>query len=508
MPRTGIKDKDGISIEMFNLKSAFHPGDVIGGRVVLKSAYETPIHVSVELFGRSKTKYIKEESHGKHIYRGRAPLLRVGAVLEANGDSNDGQPSWLFSLPIPPHVLELPKNPRKTSPYKSGGVYYRTAGPGFRQDEDVEWEEDAIFWSNKDNLTRQAPPSICYFKDEVSSGKIESYVEYALVATATLSTISAKTELPDKWIATFPVLLRNPSTEQPIENLGLRSMGYRFWNKSSDLRKFEEGGQEKPSFGKRLSLKLKSSTPKYCFRVWVYCPRIVQLDHPEFLPLKVWMMPILDPEWTSVEKERAPSLSLTAAKVDLKCTLRLRFNESGGFVEKDLIYPLTGKTALAEAQVLQPIWAKEASQPIPKDRGPHANSPPGTKIPSDAVPPEGACDLGAYFHIGVHSEGATLQGQNSAREIWAHPLTPTFKTYNISVSYSLKIQLDLKCVGKEYTIQHEQPVTVLGTSEVQMRGREEELGEEGMRRNYDDLAVNGGEILSQINDILGQFLGY
>lgn len=508
MPRTGFRSDGGLEISISNIK-AFHPGDRIEGRVVLKAGFNPPNAVQLEFSGRAKTKFLLEVGKYKTICRGRAPLLREQLTLTelqyAAEDAEKGTASWSFSLPIPPNVLQLPKDPTRkptnTNPVESGGEYQ---GPNLLSKEDYDWPQHRSFLSNLDDLEMRTLPSVFYYRENLpgKDTKTEAYIEYTLSATAVNPGDKRGT-----WTATFPLLLRTPSAEQPIEDFGLSVFAYRFSMQSSQLAQQVSTQDGKKSFGKGLTKLFGSSAQKYAFRVYLQSPRVIQLNHPEHLAFKVWMMPILHPEFTTVAPAYAPPVTVTSVSVVLKAIYRLRapFTYTGMKFESNMQvcnctnnFALTPTITLAEPITLPPLWDTTAgpSPAKPATTGPHANQPPGFRNAVNITPPPGAgmADLGAVLGIAVQPNKATFNETatttaSGVRAKWPRNLSPSFSTYNVAVEYKLLTTLEISCAGKTFKLPHEGSVGVMAPSEVQMRAVEEALGTEGMKKNYDDFRL-------------------
>lgn len=583
MPRTGFKTEKGVSIKILNLKSSFQPGDHILGQVQIDDSLRVgsnggkgggaQVKVILELCGRSKTKVIYKEAHHR-ILRGRAPLVRVKKVLSPepienhqgrqdgttegnsnnsnNNDSNHSETSatrmaFPFEVQLPTHIIPMPNDEQR----KAGKVNSLLSGDGpgllgswpFAREDDLDWGRDPNYLSTEGKETAKVRlPSICYIDSKHEKGwdfkkaPAVGYIEYFLSATVSWGGGSAL----EKAMATHPLLVRTPPShsEYPIEHRNLPILGMRLSWKSQNLSTFmqEEDGeqeqqQQKQSLSRSLMKRLSrpfASSPMYTVRLYVQHPRMLQLDHPEHLPLNIWMMPILDERFTThPDKARCPPVRLVAAEITLKAHYGLRVQSLLNDPERevDMEYSLTNGLqrfggerggneeaagAAAGTIMLPPVWAAEADEEDPTKRGPHTNSPSGTFLNMDhLVPPgegEGKLDLGDVLGIrladdhGVSSLGGKVE--------WPMKMMVTGKTYNIAVKYTLGIRLQLDCVGKEYTMNLERPVTLLEVSAVQMRAKEDELGDEGMQRNWDDLRMAADfahDFLDNIDDAIGGF---
>ncbi|KAH8898797.1 hypothetical protein GQ53DRAFT_759043 [Thozetella sp. PMI_491] len=486
MPRTGANNEGGIEIKV-PLRS-FKPGDHIDGHVALKPDAPTPATVHLELFGRAKSKFSVARGRFKSIYRGRAPLLRLHLDLARDGAT------WPFSLTIPAHPVVLPKQPNH-------GPLNPVAGD-FTADDDCEWPPDPNFLSHLDDQSSMFLPSITYFKElnAATVSDAEAYIEYALVATATTND-----DEKFRWTATVPLLIRNASSELPIQNYEPTITAYRYMVQSSKLPSGAEPKTRKVSFGKKLMQALGSGSSKYSFRVYLELPGILQLDHPDPIPMRVWMMPVLDPEFTTVPRAAECPILLRSASVALKASYGLRVPD-GNHGTRDCwtnaSLNFTGIKLFNKPVPVAPSWAAEADNAEPEGRGPHANRPTGDRNVVTMAPPERALGLGALLRITLHKDHVLVGGRKSAPcQDWTNVIEPTFRTYNYHVSYNLAVNLELECAEKVMNIRHEQPVTVIATSEAQMRQLEETLGEEGMRENYDDLMnglITGAQIASSV----------
>jgi len=460
MPRTGLQSNGGLEISVFNLR-AFHPGDRIDGQVLLKAGYKAPSAVQLEFSGRLKTKFVAQIGNSRTICRGRAPLLRQQATFGQFYADAGGGISWPFTVTIPYTVTPLPRDPSRR----------------LDADDDVDWPQSHGFLSSSDDVEREPLPSVfCYYN--AADADTEGYVEYALACTA-----ADPDDGKNIWRATFPLLLRTPSTEQPIEDFGPHVLAYRFPVQSSQLAA-PAPTPERRSFGRRLSQVFKSPSQKYTFRLYLQSPGVIQLGHPRPLEFKIWTMPIIHPEFTNIDPAQAPPVAVTAVSVSLKSIYRIRA-PAGGLLNGSVpvsncshVFTLLPTTTLAVPLLLAPLLSGPPPPSGPAVSGPHANAPPGFRNAIGLAPPAAAADLGAVLDVAVHRPGPGSLA-----------ISPSMRTWSIAVEHTLLVTMEIACADKTFRVPHEAAVRVLAAPEVQMRAVEDGLGAEGMRKNYDDLAL-------------------
>ena len=172
-----------------------------------------------------------------------------------------------------------------------------------------QFDAESVFPGTRDAETKKKAdvskyllPSIMYsFYESYMSMTLEAYVEYMIVATHV------------KITATVLLYIRRPSTEQPITtyNLGAR-IAYQEVKTQKLLPEFADSPL---TMGQKLKKTLRpSKVPRYTFRVRVIFPTILQLEHPEPLPLKVYILPFSNPERTTIcpdgDMQDLPSIRL------------------------------------------------------------------------------------------------------------------------------------------------------------------------------------------------------
>ena len=346
-------------------------------------------------------------------------------------------------------------------------------------EDDHNWPQNQSFLSNLDDINREPLPSVFYYKN-AADASTEGCVEYALTCSAANPDNSK-----DIWTASFPLLLRTISPELPIENFNPRVFAYRFPVQSSQIVPPAEA-EARTSFGRRLSQALRSSSQKYTFRLYIQVPSIIQLGHPRPLDFKIWTMPILHPEFTNIDPRNAPPVDITGVSVKLKSIYRIRAaSKAGGLLYGAVqtsncshVFELP-VTPLAAQLSLAPLFDNGLLPPSPAPaNSPHANAPPGFRNAVGVAPPAGATDLGGALAVTVHQAAPGFRA-----------ISPSLRSYSIAVEHTLLVTMEIACADKTFRVPHEAAVRVLAAPEVQMRAVEDGLGAEGMRKNYDDLAL-------------------
>jgi hypothetical protein len=520
MPRSGILVSDDASIELVDFQSTYLPEDVILGHVVTKKAFAPGINadkslVKLRLFGRTKSKIVDKSGNVTSIYRGRAALFEeIQCIFRGAVTAGAKIP---FSVTVP-----------------------RTPQPGFEKRGDS-WDEDKdgrqthplpvtglqttrrYLSTTQEDVTKHKLPGVFYFRDKSAwTGSVyEAFVEYFLEAILTCPNVKDVK-------AVFPLLIRQQSTEKPLEDLQ-----HSFNMKSSfqivrSERLLPDARDRKMTFReKSRRIFTPSKTPSYSYTVKVVYPTVIQLEHPEPIPLKIYIVPLLK-QLTAINPDgdlrRLPPVDFMSMELKLISNIRLRcpgtLYEHSGDRETAHHIPFQGPTeaftftvpAVIRGNLKPPmqqsgdfdkISNKQHSAP-PLDGSPYLEEGALRPAVEDAASLEGPIEytrfqaheqgeyfLGAPFDLGAHldirlsQKGSSTLGHAEVpfeKRIW-----PSFATYNIVQAYRLAWSIKLSCAGEGHTVGGSADVTVLSPSEEQEARKKRELGQDGMKKNYDDL---------------------
>ena len=521
MPRTGPRSSAHLAIELDNPHPIYFPGDTLKGHVVCEEPpqqQQAPYSaVRLKLYGRAKTKYTVQSQYGKANYRGRAVFFEETQLLhkepmmreDRGGGAAAGAHAWFFSVTIP-----------------------KTSQPGFATRKDCdEFGAESPFLHTRDaekkkiDVTTHPLPSIMYYKSESGmSGKtVEAYIEYVLLAEA------------GDINAAYPLYVRQRSVPCPIQDFEMQTRTFQEVVKTPKL--LPEYADAELTFRQRSRMLFRpSKTPRYGFTVKVEYPTVIQLEHPEPIPLKIYLVPDLDEKTTDIcsngDLSSLPPVQLVNMELKLKGDISVRCPgmwEMG--TEKNHTFEINFREGLKAMDIpIGPMAELHEANSAPDIPSNGKNGAPLTT--TDSTPPaamntwqntEGTevaytsagwrplhptTPTGSPFALDLGAHAAILLG-SSASSTLSHPpvsfkrqLYPSFATYNIQIKYRLRWKLFLTCAGEEFNISGEAVVTVLPPSEEQEERKERELGSAGMKKNYDDLEAGVEQTVQFIGQIL------
>ena len=544
MPRTGYKTSRTLAIELDGDMSTHLPGDTLTGYVTIEEPPEqVPLYssfVCLKLFGRVKTKYKKKTNSGTSIVRGRAVLFEQSFVLSKSKVCQNGEHAWPFSITIP--KSSQPGFAARGDEYKpdSFGEYLHTRG------------ED----KKEVDVTKHSLPSVLYYFSESSmSGKtVEAYIEYVLAASYGENT------------AFHPIYVRKPSVQSPITDYKIKT--YTDWQPTvvKSLKLLPEHADKKLTFGQRSSRFFRpGKTPKYSYRVNVEYPQVIQLEHPDPIPLNIYVVPEFDPQKTTIcpnnDMSTLPPVQVVSVEIKLKGDFGIRC--PGTLWDTDTVkhhtfpfsFPMEIKSVtipVLQAAAKTPEVKRVASTPehpshppppvpeLPSMASSGATLPAPFSMPEDAslaseattAAPEATPDSNkALSHAASTPLGSTRITPQEPPPVRSTPLNlgahlkvllgcsaastcghravsfkrqvyPTFKTYNITLKHRLEWKIKMVCADEKSSISGDYPVVILAPSEEQESQKKRELGTQGMKKNYDDLEQAIGVATQVIGGIL------
>jgi hypothetical protein len=301
MPRTGFKKSPTLAIELDGDLSTHVPGDTLTGYVTIEQPpKQVPLYnsfVCLKLFGSVKTKYKKKTNNGTSIVRGRAVLFQQSFVLSKSKACQNGEHAWPFSLTIP----------------KSSQPGFAARGDEFKPDSFGDYLHTKGEDKKEVDVTKHSLPSVLYYFSESSmSGKtVEAYIEYVLAASYGENT------------AFHPIYVRQPSVPSPTKDYKMKT--YTDWQPTvvKSLKLLPEYADKKLTFGQRSSRFFRPGrTPKYSYRVNVEYPQVIQLEHPDPIPLNIYIVPELDPQKTTIcpdnDISTLPPVQVISVEIKLK----------------------------------------------------------------------------------------------------------------------------------------------------------------------------------------------
>lgn len=503
MPRTTLHNDPGISIELDSPQIyGVVPGDILTGFVVLQPLWNARrfSRVQLRLYGRTKTKISRSNGQTTSIYRGRRLLFEIQRILHSEKDGcSSGEHAW-------PFAVDIPKSPSKGEKY--GDVYKPKPG----------------FLSMKEEMGKHGLPTIYYYYVGMGMGftKAEAYVEYIFkVEVSSPSTSQTQT-------ATLPLALRAPSTEKPIMEFKIKSRSVPITIKA--LRLLPEHATEHPGARKQVkSFFRPSKVPQYAFTLKVDYPTVVQLDHPDPLPMRISIIPDLNPSKTTMDLTNGlPDVRVVGMSVCLRSTttvqapttfsstesdktheyhfdFKMPFHPSQYTIPVDKLSDLkagvkTGDPSVTEAARLEKILHFYPAYVL---------NPVASTSPLETTPVPAFLDLTPLLSLRLTRTHSSAQGLKSSR--FDHPLTATFSTYNIAVKYEIRWKIEIECAGQMDDISNSfgfawDECSVLDRSEEQVKAQGSEWVGKERGRDWDEVGnVVGvaGQGLQAIFGLLG-----
>ena len=391
MGLTKTENSPGLSFDLDNAKAHYSPGDIISGRVVLNTTDEVSIgKVIVSLWGRAKSRIIQQHGQAVTYHRGRTQLFKQEVVLYEGQYTHKADTfTWPFQLVVPEEAD--PDSILSGERWKPKENFRSTT------------EEDSL------DLTL---PASCYHSRHMFGRHAEGFVEYVLDVTLTEPDGLHHIRGPQSKQSTLPITFYPLSTPEPIQNYNA-SMDERLFTISTLKLLPEHAGTSLGFKDRARSLFQRDSIPKFSFRLAVRVPSIIQLTHPDPIPFFITATPELSSGKTTIDTSTSlPSVTLKAAKVELKTFLRIR---------------AAGTFADSKTYEISVLSNKTINQPLKMVRG--------MTTESDAT-----LNLGELCNLRLTNAklGSRLET----------PLTPSFTTYNVSRTYRLLWELEIECAEK------------------------------------------------------------
>ena len=359
------------------------------------------------------------------------------------------------------------------------------------------------------DIAKHGLPSIMYyFSESRMSGKtVEAYIEYVLTAESGGTKVCLQ------------LYIRQRSVQSPITNYKMRARSFLQVTKTPRLL---PGHANQPlTFGQKSKMVFRpSKTPKYAYTLKVEFPTVIQLEHPDPIPLKIYLVPNLDPQQTTIcldkDISRLPPVKVVSVEMKLKGDINIRcpgtFWDSG--TEKNHMFDFAFRRPIKPVvvPVIQPADLKhdvsvpghgpvEQSSPLLSSMAP---TPIANGLPAsqgvDVALLSGQLDLGDYLSILLGCSASSTLNQLAVS--FKRQVYPTFSTYSIFLKYTLKCKINISCADEAHTISGEAPVTILAPSEEQEEKKKRQLGTEWMKKNYDDLEQGFGMVKQFIGQIL------
>lgn len=419
--------------------SPFRPGDAIKGYVELnpKESHVEKMHVVLE--GRAKTKTLDKRGDSRSVCRARAPLLYAMHTLQmevAVLDSDGGRTvPFLISIPpVAPKLFNVPTN--KDGFFKP----YWTYDWG-KPKEHFQYEAGHVL-----PPTFRAGPCGMYTKSE-------GYVEYSITAIGSqlIPAREGGTKLESCLFDTVPFWMQSPCPVLTEEVKKACRINRRVTVQSMKLlpEMAARDGAKSTFKEKWKSVMGSSKPPEVSFCMSLVVPGHVHAG--ENMPLSVKMQRakrMLDGDVTE-RKSRPqvpfPGVEVEKLEINIKHCTRIRTCGSMKMHTDDWSH-----TAWTDIQVAGlggvelPVWDGDdvvmaTSSAVSLDE---------SKESCMASKRQQSDMLVQSFRL---SSGQALPSR----------IVPTFSTYNISRTYSVRVTLTLRCAGEIKYINYTGPISVL-----------------------------------------------
>lgn len=387
----------------------FDPGSPIIGTVSRRAPIvTTAAKVSIRLFGRAKVKIVQRHGNSHSTYRSQYRFFHTNAndveLLLYNGpmhiERSGGTPeTWQFAMNLPAVTGIDPRS--------------------FREDEPPFPPLDPMESTPVDAL-----PSTFFF------GNPESYVEYYLEARL-------QYQHKGRWehyAARLPIEVRATPLSSPIRDWKLQRRAHRESIHSYLLAPGMDGAG--------LSLKQKSkqlfhtsSVPKLEYRIELVTPSIIQLDHPDTIPLTLRFVP--DRNQTSEVLHDVPiPVTLTSIRISYRWEVYVQAPGSFGIMRTD------NGTERGDF-LLQRVF-NSLKEPVMMT------------VADDAE----ATDFGALFKLQLRDKGLYSNNRHLG-SIWGGVMRPDFATHNIKIVQVFKYYISYRILDKAEELKFEVPTRIV-----------------------------------------------
>lgn len=415
MGRTPKQVGPALAIKLIDQPHAYCPGDVILGTVLRKEhVVNVACRVTIRLLGRSKTKALRPGDNSRTYYRGQHSFFAPRQLQQTLYDGpihvppgNTSPASWPFSITIPEHADPT------------------TVSRGSRQ-------TNAYISLEPEDIVEHPLPATYHCSQAGWSTEFMGFVEYWLEATLRLDGVTHVAK------STFPVRLRALSTPTSVIDVGLKASAAK--RVITTLRLLPGMEDAELSLKQRAQQLLHSSkVPNYRFMAQIKAPSVIQLEHPTPIPFLIRILP-LAAESSEAIRDTPQMIALESVEIQIRSYWQV-------------ICPGTfsGSPHTANAYTDIDLGTKFSIQEL-KSSGP-------------IMVPKG--EDARFLNLGERLELAIGGGWifGLGRGVRSTTLSPSFKTYNIRNSHTLKWSVTFRIAGEDCTVTGDQPVRILGPSE-------------------------------------------
>jgi hypothetical protein len=443
--------QDGcISIQLLDAK-VHVPGDTIRGRITVDQRLPNAADsIQISLGGCVKTTICEikkfEPFHATDVFLKKTwTLTQDNAVMS---QETDGTIIWDVNLEIPLEPIrpgsttrELPKKP-----------------PSFLSNEHT----DCI------TTSRWFPTFSERYKS--SNAQHEAVVEYWLEAWTT----GRK--------AVQPIFIHPHPTKHPLEAFVSTTRTFPIEVKHSRL--LPKVNTSRLSLNQKIIERFDSAKPRRRpIQINLNVPQTYQLDHPDPMPISLWITPSKEDDIITFSNGAASSPStaeISQVRVVLKSQCRICVPRDNTKSETLWSTRHLIKTHHFTEATLIPTTVDTASDSIESVKNAELSSNAGP-IP----PPNTAMALGQILQIYTHSRSSSCSSRLSFSD--AMNLYPSFTTCNLSLTYNLEIDLRIKCGNETNRVFYTGSLQLLPESEAQPHTRNhhfsgQELNNQNLQR--------------------------
>ncbi|OAA53850.1 hypothetical protein ISF_08552 [Cordyceps fumosorosea ARSEF 2679] len=387
-------------------KRIFQTGDTIIGKVVRRQHIVAPeCQVTLRLLGRAKTKIVVTRSNGnggtRHdTYRSRYHFFgpETGQIIFAGPlhvATEEAAPAEF------PFVITIPAHPSENLSREAGRNSFLPTDPA-------------------SIAAQPLPPSYASYHHHR-----EAYVEYWLEAQLNPGP-GTHNKSVSPALSTQPIILGAPPTLEPVAKMVKTSPSPAH---SITSYRLIPGMDEVELSFKQKSKQFfhTSSVPSLSYSIHVGIPVVMQLQSRDTIPLTLRLSPMARGTSDDVQKTTQKA-TIDYITLQLKTNTVIRAGEHflGGSRE----------TSTSDAQDLH---LEKALKALP------------TPMVVDIDPDGEAINLGALFDLHLCESGLFSGNERLSSQWFAPPITPSFVTYNMTVSHALKVTVSVTVCGKGHS---------------------------------------------------------
>lgn len=396
---------------------AYYAGDIITGTVERTESTVSPdAAISITLMGRSKVK-----------------IVRVRHSHDANGHSHSHRDYYRSRF----HFFNAPGHQNRQMLYQ-GPMHIENK---LHSKQEWEFVMQVPFTTGLDPRMEGTDSSCSMLPIDAASvnghqippsnycNKPEAYIEYHLQADIAY-THKGKRRSEQ---ATLPIIVggvRVPAP--PVQVVGYASLMVQFsnyaLNPNIDLQGLSFKQKTKQFFG-------SSSVPAIAFKVHLYVPKMVQLGSDKILPISARAFRL---DHGTTEDMKTLPIKAQIIGFNAKITTRTKAVAPGSFGKnKEDEHDRSSDLSIVQSTYL------------------HKNP-----LALDVETEPGITSIGEHLQLRLTRHGASVHGKVSTHI--NPPLSPTFTTYNIACTHSIKYRMIIRLGEKTKELEWEFPLAIVG----------------------------------------------